>query len=429
MSAPASNDPSERERPSFVVLHVPHSSIVVPDDVRELLLLDAEALDHELLVMTDHFTDAMFRPASPAVAIVFPVSRLVVDPERFRDDEMEPMAERGMGAVYTRTSSGDELRGKLAPEQREALLTRFYDPHHARLTHAVARALDAHGFCFVIDCHSFPRHPLPYEGKPEAARPEICIGSDVLHTPGELLETASSLFREAGFEVVANEPFSGTIVPSVYLDEERSVFSLMIEVRRDLYMDEASGRRRHDFDAFVTRLSRILHRLIDAVQTNADVWLEDIEHPLDPDTEERCPICRRRNNPGEENCCEHFLGIWLDNELIWSNPGYEFDRAFRHAQGATEDLNTRETAAIRKRLFRSEHRVALDALIAGEKDWWQSNAFCFVEHAPRGIFGDAGPSIYQSSPESFAGVLQALEHIAEIARQVTARRPADPTTD
>jgi len=41
---------------------------------------------------------------------VFPVSRLVVDVERFPDDEDEPMAGRGMGAVYTRLSSGERLR-------------------------------------------------------------------------------------------------------------------------------------------------------------------------------------------------------------------------------------------------------------------------------------------------------------------------------
>ena len=38
---------------------------------------------------------------------MFPVSRLVVDPERFIADPMECV---GMGVVYTRTSNGEVLR-------------------------------------------------------------------------------------------------------------------------------------------------------------------------------------------------------------------------------------------------------------------------------------------------------------------------------
>jgi hypothetical protein len=38
-----------------------------------------------------------------------PVPRLVVDPERFADDSLELMAERGMGVIYTKTAHGDVL--------------------------------------------------------------------------------------------------------------------------------------------------------------------------------------------------------------------------------------------------------------------------------------------------------------------------------
>ncbi len=63
--------------------------------------------------------------------MVFPVSRLVVDPERFEKDDEEPMAARGMGVVYELTSHGQPLRvfpSSSAAEERGKLLERFYRP-------------------------------------------------------------------------------------------------------------------------------------------------------------------------------------------------------------------------------------------------------------------------------------------------------------
>jgi hypothetical protein len=66
----------------------------------------------------------------PAIAtsVVYCVSRLVLDPERFTDDAMEPMAAQGMGAVYTSTTDSTPLRSRLAASERAELLVRFYEP-------------------------------------------------------------------------------------------------------------------------------------------------------------------------------------------------------------------------------------------------------------------------------------------------------------
>ncbi|HEU4752362.1 MAG TPA: N-formylglutamate amidohydrolase, partial [Armatimonadota bacterium] len=117
--------------PLPVVLHVPHASVEIPADVRQTLTISDKELERELLRMTDRYTDELFAVPG-ATSVLFPVSRLVVDPERFPEDADEPMSRGGMGAVYTRTSDGDALRGDLTVEERAALLERFYHPHHAR---------------------------------------------------------------------------------------------------------------------------------------------------------------------------------------------------------------------------------------------------------------------------------------------------------
>ena len=93
------------------ILHVPHASTRIPPAVRARIVLDDEQLDAELRAMTDAHTDRLAARTSELVAARRPwafvsgVSRLVVDPERF-PDEREVMNRVGMGAVYTRTSTG-----------------------------------------------------------------------------------------------------------------------------------------------------------------------------------------------------------------------------------------------------------------------------------------------------------------------------------
>lgn len=69
-------------------------------------------------------------------------------------------------------------------------------------------------------------------------RPEICLGTDNFHTSQKLLEAAQNAFSARGFEVGINTPFAVSIVPLEFYEKDARVQSIMIEVRRDLYMKE-----------------------------------------------------------------------------------------------------------------------------------------------------------------------------------------------
>jgi N-formylglutamate deformylase len=95
------------------VLHIPHSSRVVPREERKNLVLDDTDLERELLRMTDAFTDELFSPTPFETArVVFPISRLICDVESFIEDTEEPMAARRHGCSLCNDNRG---RG-VAPE-------------------------------------------------------------------------------------------------------------------------------------------------------------------------------------------------------------------------------------------------------------------------------------------------------------------------
>lgn len=248
---------------SPILLHIPHSSLEIPADLRSHFILTEDDLQTELLKLTDRYTDELFDVPN-ADRLVFPVSRLVVDPERFREDENERMASRGMGAVYIKTHDGRQLK---TAENREALLQRFYDPHHEALSRWSEAAVEKYGRALIIDCHSFPSHPLPCDLDQTTPRPEICLGSDAFHTPFELLNQMRNAFESKFSSVAINRPYAGSIVPLWAYEQEPRVTSIMIEIRRDLYMDELTGAKSDHFDEVRGRIGTAITSALSQVRS------------------------------------------------------------------------------------------------------------------------------------------------------------------
>ena len=222
-----------------IVLHIPHASTVVPEEVRDQFLIERKELASEIQRLTDHETDRIFTEAFPdATACVFPISRFVVDPERFEDDSREPMAQKGMGVIYTHGTNCQPIRRELTYNERQALLESYYHPHHGVLTWAVQRHIEKFGKCLILDGHSFTAKALPCEQYPNAERPDFCLGTDTLHTPETLVENAERELKRNGFSVGRDEPFTGTLVPLKYYKCDQRVRSMMIEVNRRLYMND-----------------------------------------------------------------------------------------------------------------------------------------------------------------------------------------------
>ena len=239
---------------SPLLLHVPHASTVIPQE--ELPRFCTVDLADEQLKMTDRYCDELF---SGYDSVIFPVSRLVCDPERFRDDAEETMSRIGMGAVYSRASSGGLFR-RVTEEEREDLLRQYYDPHHARLTEVVEEKLRTYGKCLIVDGHSFHPVPLPYEPDQSPNRPDFCIGTDPYHTPKQLSNLAMDFLRKEGFSVSLNRPYGGSLVPMKYYGRDRRICSIMIEINRRLYMD-GNGQRSNLFSSIQRTVSDLLEKL------------------------------------------------------------------------------------------------------------------------------------------------------------------------
>ena len=228
---------------SRVIINVPHASRRIPQDARDDIVLTDDELETELDSMTDSFTDRIAMDVAQAAGVepwivINKFSRLVVDPERF-PDETEEMNAAGMGVIYTKTSTGAVLRTEEEDggyDDLYGLVETFYDRYAKRFTDLVDDRLKAVGEVTIIDLHSYPLEPLPYELHGDGPRPEICVGTDPFHTPDDLVHAARLAFSM--FDVGQDSPFSGCYVPLAHYRKEDRVHAVMIELRRDLYMTD-----------------------------------------------------------------------------------------------------------------------------------------------------------------------------------------------
>ena len=136
----------------YVLIHVPHSSLYIPEEYKKTSLISLSELEKENLFMCDIKVDELLE--NKEKMIIFPYSRLYCDVERFKDDS-EIMNQYGMGYIYLKSSTGKVMFNP--NEEHKNIVTKIYDRHHQLLDEKVSEILEKYGRCVLIDLHSYSK--------------------------------------------------------------------------------------------------------------------------------------------------------------------------------------------------------------------------------------------------------------------------------
>ena len=228
----------------------------------------------EIPYMTDWYTDELYINGigKPLVA---PVSRLLCDMERFKDDLKEEMSVVGMGICYTQTHDLKILTNFKFSHKME-MIRKYYDPYHQMLTNYTEEAIAGHKCALLIDCHSFSNSLYECDLNYACDRPDICLGTDPEHTPKELREMLTSYFENLNYSVKENYPFSGTIIPNGY-ENNRKLYSIMIEINRALYLKWEKDEVKKKEEEFLVLKERI-HGAEKLIQSFMDSRILELEN-------------------------------------------------------------------------------------------------------------------------------------------------------
>ena len=222
-----------------------HASNEVPPDLQALGLPEIEFQRHIAYdIGAAAVTRALARHLG-APAILTRFSRLIIDPNRGRDDP----------TLVMRLSDGAVVPGNARVDgaEIERRIRRFYDPYDAAIRAAIDRALRAgHPPC-IVAVHSFT--PI-WRGWPRPWQAGILWDSDDRFAKPLI----DGLRAEEGLVVGDNEPYDGALAGDT-VDRHataRGLANALIEIRQDLIASEDGAAE------WAARFARLLGPLLSA---------------------------------------------------------------------------------------------------------------------------------------------------------------------
>lgn len=264
------------------VYNSPHSGRRYPPEFMAASRLDAV----EIRRSEDHYVDELFSAAprlgAPLLLAHFPRAYIDVNREPYELDQRmfsgplpsfanshSVRVAGGLGTIPRIVAENMEIYGgRLSVSEGLERIERVYKPYHARLRKLIARTHARFGFGVLIDCHSMPGN-VRIAGS--AMKPDFIIGDRYgTSASAELSDAAVGFFEELGFAAARNKPYAGGFITEHYGRPLRGLHALQIEVNRGLYVDEATLRKRPEFDALALALATFMQRMAAFVEGYVD---------------------------------------------------------------------------------------------------------------------------------------------------------------
>ncbi len=239
----------ERRTTALVVASA-HSGRLYPAELMRASGLDAHRIRRSEDALVDRLVAAA--PGCGAPLLLARHARAYVDlnrapdeldPGMFADGDgracvCTPRAAAGLGAVPRVVGEGCEIyRSPPLFAEAQARLDRVHGPWHRELDGLMDAAAARFGCAVLLDVHSMPAAAV---AGPRGPGPELVLGDrhGASASPA-VAGRVEAVLRAAGWTVARNRPYAGGYVCKRQGRPAGRRHALQLEIRRDLYLDEA----------------------------------------------------------------------------------------------------------------------------------------------------------------------------------------------
>lgn len=244
----------------------------------EEFLSQTNVAKKDLRQSEDFLVDELFRSAlhqgAPMLNALFPraycdVNRAAgeLDPKMYDGPLPQPHSSHtsrvhaGLGVIPRRVHEDTNLYDHLLPtEEATKRLKNCYYPYHQTLKQLLKIGQELFHPLLLVDCHSMPGHRG--NGRQRFYLADVVLGSRFRTScPAHLLEFVGDAFRQKGLTVAFDEPYAGGYITQTYSLPARSIFTLQIELNRDLYMLPGKLEKNSNFGSLQSSVEQVLMSL------------------------------------------------------------------------------------------------------------------------------------------------------------------------
>lgn len=175
----------------------------------------------------------------------------------------------GVGLVWSRLDAAHAIYDRrLSVEEVQQRISRCWRPYRQALAQAVADAAFNFGEVWHLNLHSAPGNACARPGlRSSQALADFVLseGCGVTCEP-EFIDVVERGLRSFGYRVARNDPYKGAAWLGEIGPPALQRHSLQIEIRRPLYMNEATRERGEHFEVLRWQLGQILRNVAQYVQ-------------------------------------------------------------------------------------------------------------------------------------------------------------------
>jgi N-formylglutamate deformylase len=267
-----------------LVCDSPHSGVHYPEDFRAAVPLA------RLRSGEDTHIDTLWgaAPACGGTLLAANFPRVYIDPNRTLDDLDEgllnapwpepirpgPKTRLGYGLIWRNLDRDTPIYDrKLSVEEVRGRIERCYLPYHAALSEAIETAYALFGAVWHLNLHSMPNNAYERLGidSPHPLADFVLGDRDGVTCDAEFVQLVAAELRAVGYTVAINDPYKGVELIARLGDPARRRNSLQIEMRRPIYMNEATRERHAGFAQVQHDMATVLHNLADYIRTQCKI--------------------------------------------------------------------------------------------------------------------------------------------------------------
>jgi N-formylglutamate deformylase len=214
-------------------------------------------------------------PAHGATLIAANFPRTYIDPNRSLTD-LDPVlldgpwhapltpgekSRLGYGLVWSRVDAATPVYDRrLTVSEVQGRIERCWRPYHTALQAGIDAAVHNFGAVWHLNLHSMPNDAYARLGKVSATPlADFVLGDrDGTTCDPAFVDLVAHTLRGFGYTVAINDPYKGVELIGRIGRPDQGRHSLQIEIRRPLYMDEATRERNAGFEPLRRHLSELM---------------------------------------------------------------------------------------------------------------------------------------------------------------------------